>query len=103
MATTFRGHEIYMRSGKTYYCDNDESTVGTWKDRPCGHCGMHNTAKDHDACIANLEGGVMNACCGHGERKRAYIQFKDGKRIDGEDVFNWLKRSAKKILKKENP
>lgn len=40
----------------------------------CGHCGLHRTEQGHDGCIGTLE-GVMNACCGHGEKSVAYVQF----------------------------
>ncbi len=40
----------------------------------CGYCDMKRTTEGHDGCIGTLE-GVMNACCGHGEYKMAYIQF----------------------------
>lgn len=49
--------------------------------KPCIKCGKYPTADGDDDCIANL-GLVMNACCGHGERK-GYIQFDSGIIIRG--------------------
>ncbi len=40
----------------------------------CGHCNLKRTKEGHDGCIGTLK-GVMNACCGHGETKVAYVQF----------------------------
>jgi len=40
----------------------------------CGHCNLKRTTEGHDGCIGTLP-NVMNACCGHGEIKAAYIQF----------------------------
>lgn len=40
----------------------------------CGHCGIKRTPEGHDGCIGTLP-NVMNACCGHGETRHAYVQF----------------------------
>lgn len=77
MCALLRGHEIEEIDGQFYYVDNGEPTVTTWKDRPCGHCGKHNSPQGHDACLGTLP-GVMNACCGHGDANQAYIQFENG-------------------------
>lgn len=55
----------------------------------CGHCGLKRTPEGHDGCIGTLE-GVMNACCGHGEDKVAYVQF---------DHLDYEKDPNKKHLK----
>ncbi len=44
-------------------------------DRPCGHCGLPNRSDGHDACLGVIP-GAMNACCGHGNIKFAYIQYR---------------------------
>lgn len=75
--TKLRGHEIEEINGKFFYIDNGQPTAETWKERPCGHCGKHNTDKGHDACLGELP-GVSNACCGHGDRDNSYIQFENG-------------------------
>ena len=41
----------------------------------CAHCSKQCTPEGHDACLGTLKGGVMNACCGHGDDEAAYIQF----------------------------
>lgn len=40
----------------------------------CSHCKMHRTEEGHDGCIGTLP-DVMNACCGHGEDRVAYVQL----------------------------
>jgi hypothetical protein len=49
--------------------------------RPCSKCREYPNVDGDDDCIANL-GTIMNACCGHGERK-GYIQFDSGIIIRG--------------------
>lgn len=72
-----RGHEIIFVNGAWSYKDTGVSVLDTYKDRACGRCGKLSTEKDHDFCISNLP-GVVNACCGHGEREESYIQFENG-------------------------
>lgn len=74
MITFFRGHEIEELDDVYRFVDTGEPTAKTWEQRPCGHCGRHNTAEGHDGCIGTLP-GVWNACCGHGQPRMAYIQF----------------------------
>lgn len=74
---TLRGHPIELRDGEWYYVDTGEPTATTWRDRPCGHCGLPNRDDGHDACLGELP-GVVNACCGHGDPRDAYLQFKGG-------------------------
>tara|TARA_Y100001963_G_C6762797_1_gene440458 strand:+ start:1147 stop:1542 length:396 start_codon:yes stop_codon:yes gene_type:complete len=78
----FRGYDIELKDDQFYFCDTGEPTIDTWENRPCGYCGKHNTPKGHDACLGELP-GVINACCGHGERNVSYIQFENGFRIEG--------------------
>ena len=75
------GHPIEWSCNKNQwvYSDTKEPTID--HNRPCGRCGKTRVG-EHDACIANLP-GVMNACCGHGDRQLAYIQFKNGVTISG--------------------
>ena len=50
--------------------------------RPCKKCGEYPTLSDgDDYCIARL-GNVINACCGHGDKK-GYIQFDNGITVRG--------------------
>ena len=80
-----RGHEIEFLNNEWIYSDTKETTVSTFGDRPCGHCNEHDTPEDHDACLGTLK-GIMNACCGHGVAKEAYVQFLDGFSIRGKDA-----------------
>jgi hypothetical protein len=48
----------------------------TW----CGHCGADLERGEPDPCLGRLP-GVVSACCGHGERRRAYVLFANGCRI----------------------
>jgi len=78
-----RGHDISFAGGQWVFADNGLPTVSTWKERPCFHCDQHQTTEGHDACLGELP-GLMNACCGHGHKKDAYVQFLSGISISGE-------------------
>jgi hypothetical protein len=58
----------------------------------CGYCGIHRTLEGHDGCIGTLP-NVMNACCGHGEKEAAYVQFWDKKRIAGNEALRYIKEN----------
>lgn len=88
--STLHGHLVKKVNGKFYFADTGESTVLTWKNRPCGHCGEYRTKEGHDACLGVLE-GVMNACCGHGCTDSASIQFVDGSMLFGQEAINTFK------------
>lgn len=62
------------------YSDTGKPVAGD--KRECGHCHRLPTAEDHDACLGELP-GVMNACCGHGVSKDAYVQMNDGSILRG--------------------
>jgi len=66
-----RGHEIYNKDGRWYYCDNDAIADDS---RPCKHCGRYPTPEGHDACLGHID-GVTAACCGHGISP-SYIKHK---------------------------
>jgi len=94
---TCRGNETFLKDGKYYYVDTNELVSETYKTRPCGNCGRAYTSDGHDGCLGNLI-GIMNACCGHGNREEAYVQFLDGEVIGGEDahcILEVLKRHRK--------
>ena len=76
-------------NGVFYFADTGESVPDTWRNRPCGKCGQHNTPEGHDACLGTIAGPVMNACCGHGVTEEAYIQFNDETIIRGDTVFEY--------------
>lgn len=88
---SLRGHAIYFDGREFRFSDNHQSTVETWKDRPCGHCGLNNTPEGHDGCLGTLP-GVSNACCGHGVDRAAYIQYTDGTEVRGIEVFEEVRQ-----------
>lgn len=87
----FRGYKIRVdpRTNEFIFVDTGEPTITTWKDRPCGHCGLPNTDEGHDGCIGTLP-NVINACCGHGEVGSAYLQFEDGSELRGQEALLWV-------------
>jgi len=83
MKDKLRGHKIEKINKKWVYSDTKQPTAGTI--RECGQCGMSNTKEGHDGCLGTLP-GLMNACCGHGDTREAYVQFLDGSVIGGADA-----------------
>ena len=81
----FRGNLVYRDSeGEYRYVDTDELTSETHMYRPCGYCMKFNTKEGYDACLGALpKEKVMNACCGHGEANKAYVQYWDGNSVQG--------------------
>lgn len=79
-----RGHPIEWDEENQRWCYSDTgvATEDEWRDRPCGHCGRHDTPEGHDACLGTLP-GVINACCGHGDHAEAYIMFDNGITVRG--------------------
>ena len=88
-ADYLRGHRIEQVGGQWVYCDTREPTVDSWKDRPCGKCGLPLTEEGHDGCIGTLP-DVINACCGHGDAGDAYVQFEDGTGLWGEEAMEYM-------------
>ena len=72
--------------GQWIYTDTRQAVALTHMQRPCGNCGKHATPEGHDACLGTLP-GVMNACCGHGEAAQAYIQYPDGRILQGPEAL----------------
>lgn len=90
---TLRGNEIYIdKNGNYRYSDNKTYTVENWEAKPCGFCGLGFTEQGHDGCIGTLA-NVMNACCGHGITKDAYVQFNNKKRIEGQEALNYIQKN----------
>jgi len=58
--------------------------------RACGNCETPQTKEGHDGCLGTLP-FLMNACCGHGEIKEAYIQFFNGFCIRGLFAIAFIK------------
>ncbi|WP_180897148.1 hypothetical protein [Martelella soudanensis] len=82
MTNHLRGHKITLSAGIWRYADTGAPTAATWRTRPCGHCGQHDTPEGHDACLGRLP-AVKNACCGHGHRREAYAQLRHGPTLRG--------------------
>lgn len=57
---------------------------------PCSRCLKNPDENGHDACLGTLK-GLMNACCGHGNDKSAYVQFLDGSCVRGKDAITIIK------------
>ena len=96
-----RGCDIEFVNGQWIYCDTKKLTVDTWQDRSCGRCGKFLTKEGHDACLGTLP-GIMNACCGHGDNRDAYVQFLDEFSIHGKDaitILGILKKYKKEATK----
>ncbi|GAA0581126.1 hypothetical protein GCM10008997_32520 [Halomonas salifodinae] len=67
--------------------------IGSGQFGVCANCGLGPTPEGHDGCLGTLPGdAVMNACCGHGDDRQAYIQYWDGGRIAGPEAVNEQKR-----------
>lgn len=59
----------------------------------CVKCGLLPTPEGHDGCLGTLpEHIVMNACCGHGKRRAAYIQYWDGSDLRGTAAIREIER-----------
>lgn len=59
----------------------------------CAKCMKGPTKEGHDGCLGTLSGNIMNACCGHGNDRMAYIQYwgkngEGGKIIEGDEAIN---------------
>ena len=78
------GHQIYYDGEHWRYVDGDELANGNgyYTGGPnrqkglCAHCKRPPTPEGYDGCLGELpKSVVMNACCGHGNSSRAYVQF----------------------------
>ena len=61
----------------------------------CSKCGMDpiiDGDEVYDGCLGKLQGGIMNACCGHGDKRIAYIQYWSGERVAGENAIREQER-----------
>lgn len=68
----------------------------------CAHCGINRTNEGHDGCIGFLE-NVMNACCGHGENKTAYVQFWNKESIRGEKALEYIRANKWYLASEKQP
>ena len=53
-------------------------------------CDLDLGPEGHDPCLGTLF-GVMNACCGHGVEREAYVQYWDETRLDGKEALVRMK------------
>lgn len=65
---------------------------GSGQVKPCIKCKLSPDKNGHDGCLGELQGDIMNACCGHGRTDMAYIQYWGGGRICGEEAIAEQKR-----------
>lgn len=55
----------------------------------CAKCGLSPTLEGHDGCLGALpEDIVMNACCGHGNDRQAYVQYWNGMDVRGKAAMS---------------
>lgn len=69
---------------------NTDTTRGRINPSQCDHCHLPGRSDGADQCLGWLP-GVMNACCGHGDLRTAYVQFSPWFRISGwvADTYLW--------------
>lgn len=80
MSDSWRGNPIFKENGTWFYRDGVKVEIDPI--RNCGHCGLDNRKDGCDRCLGRLS-GVLNACCGHGNRDSSYIQFEGGVVVRG--------------------
>jgi len=99
--SSLRGHKIYWDGKEFRYSDNHTATAGDRQSRDCGSCALPNRKDEHDACIGELPGDVINACCGHGEVTEAYIQYSNKPSLRGVAAVTEMQALVKSRLQKE--
>lgn len=68
-----------------YYTSQD---AGSGQYGICVKCKKGPTKEGHDGCLGALPGPVMNACCGHGNDRQAYIQYWTRRKLMGDEAIN---------------
>lgn len=87
-----RGHKIEKKGIDWVYSDDRSSVKENWMKKGCGSCNLKDTPEGHDACLGTLDVKiVMNACCGHGEETKAYVQFWNGETLSGKEAIELQK------------
>ena len=81
----WHGNNIYKGPSGNWRYWSDKKLVSSDPNRKCGRCGIKPTSEGHDGCLGTLP-GLMNACCGHGETSKAYIQFLDKSVVRGKSA-----------------
>jgi hypothetical protein len=69
---------------------SEDAGSGQWG--ICNKCKLPPSPEGHDGCLGTLPGPIMNACCGHGNNKQAYIQYWTKPRIAGKSSIKEQKR-----------
>lgn len=91
-----RGYEIVLVEGEWRMANPMKSSLPL-DELPCGHCGKENTPEGHDGCVGTLP-GVMNACCGHGDTKDAYVQFPNGQIMQKQEALDYINKHRERAL-----
>lgn len=86
--SAWRGHKIELKKGAWYYSDTKQPCSDR---RECGFCGKYDTLEGHDGCLGTLD-GVINACCGHGLTRDAYVQLASGPRLAGQQALDFINK-----------
>ena len=84
-----RGYETHYVGDRWLFTDTGQAVESTWKTRPCGYCERANTPEGHDGCLGTLP-GVMNACCGHGVVRDAYVQLGPDQCVKGSEAIRLI-------------
>jgi len=83
-----RGHSAYFCEDQLEWVyEEDQEPIQTEPQKPCVLCGKSFEFGTPDVCLGYLP-GVRNACCGHGDKENAYVQFENGLVIRGFDVID---------------
>lgn len=90
------GYEMVFVEGEWLFSDTMKKVADTHEERPCGICGKERTPEGHDGCVGTLP-GVMNACCGHGNLGEAYVQFPNGRLMQGQEALDYIKKHRRKL------
>lgn len=92
-ATSHRhGHQIVWDADNDRWLWRDTGEPANW-DRACASCGQPRTVEGHDACLGTL-GGVVNACCGHGDPNDSYVMFSDRRTLYGSDAVAYFREQV---------
>lgn len=100
MGEKLRGHPVIHKNDEPFYKDTGLPVAGS-APRPCIRCKRLFNFGKPDACLGALP-GVKNACCGHGNKEDAYIQFNSGVVVRGFEVENYKWEKKGSVWKKIN-
>lgn len=67
-----------------------EPTPEGWQSRHCDACNRDWGESLHDPCLGFVE-GACEACCGHGDDLKAYVSYRDGRRLEGPDALSQMR------------